>query len=233
MLELEELVVNQVNKIIRERNLQVDQYDVERIKMAIEENFSLLGRGNCIQDPRYLVIDLEATTDDDSKGFGHEMIEIGAVLVAGDGMRFVNGEFSSFCKPAKNPVLTDFCKQLTHISQEDVDNAPGFVEVMRNLERWLSAAHQLDLNELILCSWGEDNKLLRSHCNELGIPYKFGPARNIALDYKAKFKKKHASLSSAIEFFKLQFKGIPHRALSDADNTAVIFSNYILNNRDF
>ena len=228
MLDIEELVINQMNKILREKNISVDFYDIQRIKLAIEHELDK----SRSSEPRYLVVDLEATTEG-VKGFEHEIIEVGAVVLAGDGARWELGNFESFVKPEKNPILSDFCKNLTNIKQEDVDRAPDFKQVMCRLENWLWYDHYVKLHELVLCSWGEDKKLLRQQCVNSGIPYNFGPARNIALDYKAKYKMRHASLKSAIDFFKLTFEGTQHRALADANNTARIFSDYILNSRDF
>ena len=72
---------------------------------------------------KLLIVDLEATCWE-NKGMFHEMetIEIGAVLVdlkSRDAAR----EFDCFIRPVRNRILSDFCKSLTSIKQEDVDAA--------------------------------------------------------------------------------------------------------------
>jgi inhibitor of KinA sporulation pathway (predicted exonuclease) len=48
------------------------------------------------------------------------------------------GEFGSFCRPELNPVLSSFCTELTGITQEQVDTAPPFPEVLVAVESWLA-----------------------------------------------------------------------------------------------
>jgi len=53
-----------------------------------------------------------------------EIIEIGAVMVEAQGLTVID-EFQTFIKPVRYPILTEFCKSLTSITQEQVDQAPG------------------------------------------------------------------------------------------------------------
>ena len=78
----------------------------------------------------YLVVDLEATCDERGRLPREEMetIEIGAVLIDGallmkSGALESRGEFQCFIRPIRHPVLSEFCRQLTSIRQEDVDQA--------------------------------------------------------------------------------------------------------------
>ncbi|MGY0611381.1 MULTISPECIES: exonuclease domain-containing protein [unclassified Luteimonas] len=87
---------------------------------------------------RYLVLDLEATCDDQGSVPRKEMeiIEIGAALLDPASWR-IKEEFNVFVQPVRNPRLTPFCTQLTSITQPDVDPAAGFVEVVAQLQDWL------------------------------------------------------------------------------------------------
>lgn len=62
-----------------------------------------------------IVLDLEATCDIDGRLPANEMeiIEIGAVIL--DARYQIVSEFQQFVKPIKHPVLSDFCRSLTHI----------------------------------------------------------------------------------------------------------------------
>ena len=71
----------------------------------------------------YIVIDFEATCSDKNEFPREEMeiIEFAALCVREDfSSAFL---FDSFVRPVRNPVLTEFCKNLTSITQGDVDNA--------------------------------------------------------------------------------------------------------------
>ncbi len=87
-------------------------------------------------------------------------LEIGAVKL--DEKMNQMDTFQTFIKPTKNPILSDFCKNLTSISQDDVDQAPYFAEAMCNFENWISSNL---CDSPILISWGYyDKNQLLSEC---------------------------------------------------------------------
>ncbi|KAF9931252.1 hypothetical protein FBU30_010577 [Linnemannia zychae] len=87
----------------------------------------------------YLCFDVEATCELGFRfEFPSEIIEFPVVLLDGSTLEIVD-EFQSYVKPTHRPVLSDFCKELTGISQETVDNAPTFVEVLALFEEWLTS----------------------------------------------------------------------------------------------
>ena len=99
----------------------------------------------------WLVIDLEATTDEGGWPMEEmEIIEIGASLVGADGHE--RDHFQRIVKPQRRPCLTDFCRQLTHISQADIDSAAPMHQVWAQFERWLTQ-HAPRLAGW--CSWGD------------------------------------------------------------------------------
>lgn len=75
-----------------------------------------------------LVVDLEATCCDLQSIPRHQMetIKIGAVMLSTDNLAIVD-EFQTLIKPIRHPILTEFCLQLTSISQQQVDTAPTIV----------------------------------------------------------------------------------------------------------
>lgn len=79
-----------------------------------------------------------------------EVIEIGASLVTRDGREV--DHFQCFVRPRRRPQLTPFCRELTHISQHDVDRAAPFREVWASFERWLEH-HREQLQAWV--SWGD------------------------------------------------------------------------------
>jgi 3'-5' exoribonuclease 1 len=82
----------------------------------------------------FLVIDLEATccNDDSFPRTEMEAIEIGAVIVCPTTFQPID-ELQSFIRPVRNPLLTDFCCDLTGISQQQVDAAPLFPIALQSL----------------------------------------------------------------------------------------------------
>jgi putative RNA 2'-phosphotransferase len=79
----------------------------------------------------FLVVDLEATCCDDQsiKSNQTEMIEIGAVMVEAKSLNAI-AQFQTFIKPVRFPILTDFCRRLTSITQVEVDQAPTYPDAI-------------------------------------------------------------------------------------------------------
>lgn len=170
--------------------------------------------------PHWLVIDLEATTDDGGWPVTEmEIIEIGASLVTRDGREL--DHFQRFVKPQRRPCLTPFCKQLTHIGQTSVDSAAKLDEVWPLFERWLER-HTGELQGWV--SWGDydrqqlllawDEYQLHSHLAQvphINLKQRFAKARHLP---------RPTGLNGALQLAGLQFNGQQHRALEDARNTA-------------
>jgi 3'-5' exoribonuclease 1 len=98
-----------------------------------------------------LVVDLEATCCDLKSIPRHQMetIEIGAVMVERETLSIVD-EFQTFIKPLRHPILTDFCLQLTSITQAQVDTAPTFPDAINLWQPWL-----MQFDRTIFGSWGD------------------------------------------------------------------------------
>jgi len=108
-----------------------------------------------------LIVDLEATCWEDQRtpdGEGQgihnmEIIEIGCALANREGE--VLGSRSFLVRPTRNPVLSDFCMELTGITQSMVDAAPTLPEAIEAMNAWLG-----DLpDDFIWCSWGNYDRL--------------------------------------------------------------------------
>ena len=77
-----------------------------------------------------------------------ETIEIGAVLLQPDQDESKWPEFQTFVRPRRLPRLSSFCRELTGITQEDVDAAPSFPEALRLFLDWSPP-----LEEVVLATW--------------------------------------------------------------------------------
>lgn len=66
----------------------------------------------------FIVIDYECTCDEPQLE-NHEIIEFPAVLVDAKTLN-IHSVFHSFVKPIETPILSDYCRNLTGITQEEV-----------------------------------------------------------------------------------------------------------------
>ena len=59
-----------------------------------------------------------------------EIIQIGALKISYPEFKVVDS-LSLFIKPQKNPILSDYCKNLTGITQQDIDNGLSFEQGLK------------------------------------------------------------------------------------------------------
>ncbi|QDU97707.1 3'-5' exonuclease [Lignipirellula cremea] len=170
-----------------------------------------------ITAPYYLIIDLEATCSDNGPVPRQEMeiIEIGAVLL--DSRTFNEAaEFQTFVKPVRHPRLTSFCTALTSIRQDQVEEAPGFVEALAALEAW-----RAPYGDSLFCSWGfYDRGQFEQDCEYHQVAYPFGDEH---LNLKEAFsemtnQKRRFGIGGALRNLGLYFEGTPHRGIDDVRN---------------
>lgn len=167
----------------------------------------------------YLVIDLEATCCNLKTIARHEMeiIEIGAVIVEGKTLKKIT-EFQTFIQPIRHPILTDFCRELTKITQENVNEAPLFPEAIKKFKQWL---YQYD--NFIFCSWGDyDRNQFEQDCKYHKIPYAIaGGHINLKKEFsQAQNLPKKLGMKQALEYVNLPLEGNHHRGIDDARNIA-------------
>lgn len=170
----------------------------------------------------FLVIDLEATCDDGGLVPRHQMeiIEIGAVLVDHRTLQPVD-EWQTFIRPVRHPRLTDFCRQLTSITQADVDGAPTFAAAIEALRQRFYAGPTRPL----FCSWGNyDRGQFGQDALHHRVTLPFGPDH---LNLKQAFSdalgtRKRYGMSRALKRLGLPLTGTHHRGIDDARNIAQI-----------
>lgn len=174
------------------------------------------------QNSYFLIVDLEATCNDDGSIPRHEMeiIEIGAVMLNGETWE-IDSEYQQFIKPVRHPQLTKFCTELTSISQKDVENAPKLSEAIAAFKEWINLypSH-------VFCSWGEyDKNQFKQDCKYHQVNYPFGSEhKNIKKEFSAHLgTSKGFGMSAALAHIGLPLIGTHHRGIDDARNIAAIF----------
>ncbi|MES2820096.1 MAG: exonuclease domain-containing protein [Pseudomonadota bacterium] len=168
----------------------------------------------------WLVIDLEATTDEGGWPLADmEIIEIGATLATADGREL--DHFQRFVYPQRRPCLTPFCRELTGIEQADIDAAAPLTSVWPLFERWL-AIHRSRL--AAWASWGDyDRRQLEQdwHRHKLASALAQVPHLNLKQGFAhARRLQRPVGLNAALQLAGFSFQGQQHRALEDARNTA-------------
>ncbi|WP_413165217.1 exonuclease domain-containing protein [Capilliphycus salinus ALCB114379] len=168
-----------------------------------------------------LVIDLEATCCDRQTIDRSEMeiIEIGAVMVETKNLTSVS-EFQTFVKPVRHPILTEFCQQLTSITQAQVDQAPLYPDAINNLKTWLSPYSDYDL---IWGSWGDyDRRQFQQDSEFHRLPFPLGYSH---INLKNMFSKSQGlkgryGMAKALKLANIPLEGTHHRGIDDTRNIA-------------
>jgi inhibitor of KinA sporulation pathway (predicted exonuclease) len=167
---------------------------------------------------RIVVVDVEATCW--KKGVfsrKKETIEIGAVLLRLDRGESTWPEFQTFVRPLRLPRLSSFCRDLTGITQENVDAAPTFPEALQQFLEWSQP-----LERVVLASWSHyDLWQLDLDLEAHGLPKLACPFLDV--------KKLAARIIGGKSFEKTVQELAPdaiamprHRAIADARRTARI-----------
>jgi inhibitor of KinA sporulation pathway (predicted exonuclease) len=175
----------------------------------------------------YCVLDLEMNQP------SNRIIEIGAVCFNSRSGKIL----SSFNKRAKLPdgeLLNPDITKLTGITEEDLGVACSLSHALTFLDFW-AVAHGCSRN---MATWGTDYWLVKEACRaeSISFPWKnFLNVKEMATLLRAALpntnKKQRGGLASAIEAFGLKFEGEPHRALVDAENTAMLMDRMLAGTR--
>lgn len=168
------------------------------------------GRGTII------VVDLEATCwRERTDPARMEIIEIGAVRLGKN--LSPKGEFSSFVRPIHEPRLSDFCRELTSIRQEDVDQAGDFREVFGRFLNWIGTGR------ITIASWSRyDLRQFLTDCARHGVVPPHSLKRHI--DLQGLFAGQHGTdpppMIAALGMANIELTGTHHRGIDDARNIA-------------
>ena len=166
---------------------------------------------------RLLIVDLEATCWEAGRHRPGDMeiIEIGAILVAPGAVESPL-EFQTFVRPVRFPVLSEFCRSMTSIRQEDVDGADPFPEAFARFLEWTG-----DPGAVRFASWGAyDRKQFLKDCAFHRVPYPFAEDH---LNIKQFFAKRRSGgkppgMRGALRQLGLELEGTHHRGIDDARN---------------
>jgi inhibitor of KinA sporulation pathway (predicted exonuclease) len=180
-----------------------------------------------VNNRHFLIVDLEATCERGEKLPHSEIIEIGAVLVDEKLNRV--SEFQTFVKPELNPILSDFCKELTTITQCDVETAPSFEKAIYMMEDWMDSTQVKDYS---FVSWGGyDSRQINRQAERVGLNQHITKdplnLRVVFAKNQGLSKKNGWGMIRTAEMCGITLTGSLHRAIDDAYNIEKIMP-YVL-----
>ncbi len=159
----------------------------------------------------------------------HEIIEFPLVLVDAVNLEPVD-EFHAYIRPTERPVLTNFCKTLTGISQDTVDGAVTLEVALEQFAAWLVERQLGALGEpgvqftIALATDGPWDivNFLAPECERKGLP--FPSCAKHWIDARAAFAEWHQikplNVQKMLEWSGMVFEGRPHSGIDDTRNIA-------------
>jgi inhibitor of KinA sporulation pathway (predicted exonuclease) len=194
-----------------------------------------------MEDYTYIcALDFEATCEKEILINNQEIIEFPSILYKVKNLNKENteyeiiGEFREFIKPIFNPILTDFCKELTAITQQQVDEGLDFNTVLNMHIEWLSICN-VDFGKLVFITCGAwdlktalPNNLKLFNLQKYEKYYK--KIINIKKDFLILYGQKMTSLVDSLEYLGEKFEGRLHSGYADTKAVARIFEIMIRDN---
>ena len=147
-----------------------------------------------------------------------EIIEFGCAVATRQGELLDSRSF--LVRPVETPLLSEFCTELTGISQTMVDDAPVYSNAIEAMDEWLGVPAE----EFIWCSWGNYDRLhIKAQGARVGaVPVFMGyPHLNLKRIWRlTNGQKRKNGLAHALAYHNLTFEGHHHRGIDDARNMA-------------
>ncbi|KAH3805717.1 3'-5' exoribonuclease 1-like [Dreissena polymorpha] len=228
--------VNKLNKRELQSKLKEFGLDTRGLKEVLKKRLKNFYKKRNIQKSRvrvtgktgydYLaVIDFEATCEENYPSYRHEIIEFPVVLVDVDKMEIV-AKFQEYVRPLLNPKLSSFCTSLTGITQEKVDQADPFVDVLAKVEAWFSQ-HGLGQEKTfaVLTDGPWDMfRFMFYQCQEsrIEMPAWSKVWINIRKAYCNFYNCGRGGIEIMLHNLGMKFEGSPHSGIDDAVNIARI-----------
>jgi inhibitor of KinA sporulation pathway (predicted exonuclease) len=168
-----------------------------------------------------IVVDIECTCwrDGPPRGQASDIIEVGICIVDIATCTRL-GKRSHLVRPVRSTV-SDFCTELTTLTQMQVENGISFTRVCSLLQDEYRSV------ERVWASYGDyDRQQFEHQCLAMGVVYPFGPGH---LNVKTLFALMHqlpheVGMAEALTMLGVPLEGTHHRGGDDAWNVAGILS---------
>lgn len=163
----------------------------------------------------YIILDFEANTDEKK-----EIIEFPSVVVKDEE---IIDQIQIYVKPTV--PITEFCTELTGISNETVAEAPDFKTALKMYSTWLSQYLGQPFTFITDGAWDLDT-CLPNQCKLSGIkiPGFFRePPINIKKLFKSHTHQRYTNIKSMLDYYGLEMHGRLHSGLDDCINIARVW----------
>ncbi|XP_069545736.1 ERI1 exoribonuclease 2 [Brachyistius frenatus] len=187
-----------------------------------------------------IVIDFESTCWREKNNDAQEIIEFPAVLL-NTSTGQVESEFHSYVQPQEHPILSEFCTELTGITQMQVESGIPLQICLSRFSRWLQNL-QLEVGVVFpgkeqKCSASLQSQKMCTFLTwsdwDLGVCLQYECKRkqlhkpdvlnnwiDLRSTYRLFYDRKPRGLNGALQDLGIQFSGREHSGLDDARNTA-------------
>jgi inhibitor of KinA sporulation pathway (predicted exonuclease) len=152
-----------------------------------------------------------------------ELIQIGAVML--DEYNEEIDCFNEYIKP-KYSRVSEYIEDLTHISNEMLEDKRSFEEVMDDFLAWCG-------EEYVIYSWSKcDIGVLRKEIalrkyHHINLKYMLRNWLDLQADVDRTLKSRTClALDYVLDGLGIEFEGTPHSAIDDARNTAYVYQAY-------
>jgi ERI1 exoribonuclease 3 len=166
-----------------------------------------------------IVLDFEATCWENSND--HEIIEFPSVVVDIKNKKIIN-KIEQFVKPSYNPKLSPFCKNLTSISQADVDGGISLQEAIIEHYNFM----QKYPNSIIVTCGDWDLKTMLpqdASYNKIYVASCYKQWINLKVPFCKVYKlQKSPGMVGMLNMLKIKLEGTHHRGIDDCTNIAKI-----------
>ncbi|NXX76205.1 ERI2 exoribonuclease, partial [Urocolius indicus] len=184
-----------------------------------------------------IVVDFEATCWRDAGRRGPEIIEFLAVLL-NTSTGEIESEFHAYVQPQEHPILSEFCTELTGITQDQVDGGvplniclSQFLKWIQKIQKEKKIIFSTDIpspsSEAKACTfvtWTDWDLgvCLQYECKrkQLRKPDIFNSWIDLKATYRAFYNRKPKGLNGALQDLGIAFVGREHSGLDDSRNTA-------------
>ncbi len=175
---------------------------------------------------KIIVIDIESTCwkENTSKEL-NEIIEIGICPIDTKSGKVLEPR-SIIVKPTCSTV-SEFCTNLTTLTQEDVDNGISFSGACSTL------VNECEAKKYVWASYGfYDRNQFEIQCERENVQYPFSYAHiNVKILFAlVNSLKRQVGMAEALKISKIPLKGTHHRGGDDAQNVAQILSRVLFSN---
>ncbi|XP_058672192.1 ERI1 exoribonuclease 2 [Ammospiza caudacuta] len=185
-----------------------------------------------------IVLDFEATCWGERDRRGPEIIEFPAVLL-NTSTGAIESEFHMYVQPQEHPILSEFCKELTGITQNQVDQGVPLNICLSQFMKWIQkiqkekkimfstdsqSNYTSEAKACAFVTWTDWDLgvCLHYECRrkQLRKPDILNSWIDLKATYRAFYNRKPKGLNGALQDLGIAFEGREHSGLDDSRNTA-------------